>query len=135
MSNYRRGASFEREVATRFDREGFFVTRAAGSGTADRASADIVALYWDTIVIAECKTYSGDYEGHKVEFDGDQLDEIAARLGHDPVPSDMRDTYIGVAIKNSSGGIAQWTGTRDSPVVTVEETIPLYEFIEQIIEG
>jgi len=133
MSKYSQGANFEREVAGRLERVGMFVTRAAGSGTADRAQADVVAIDEDRIVIAECKNHGGDWEGGEVEWDQDQIDAIRDKIGMGPDPlGDKRAVHCIVAIKSQRGGPAQYCVASGGKAVTGEDTAPLYELINDI---
>ena len=133
MSNYRQGSSFENEVAARLTRCGFFVTRAAGSGTADRAQADLVAIRDDRIVIVECKTYRSDSDEHIVEYDEEQLEDIRAMCKDDiELNTDRRATDIIVAMKNKNGGIAQYCVATDGRALIDEDTLPLYEYVNEI---
>lgn len=135
MTNYSQGANFERGIAGRLQRAGMFVTRAAGSGTADRAQADIVAIDEDRIVIVECKTHRGDWQGGEVEWDQEQIDEICDRIGFAKgAGAGGRILHVIVAIKSTRGGPAQYCVASGGSVETGERTRPFYEFIQDTVE-
>jgi Holliday junction resolvase len=117
-------------LAKRLHSQGFFVTRAAGSGTAMRESVDIVAMNKVSELLIECKTYHGEYEGEKIDFDEEQLKTVDEKVNYPgEFKSGETNTVIGVAVKCVDGGIAQFYEGTDSPLVTVEDTIPLYQLV------
>lgn len=72
-NNYSRGASLENDVCNRLHRNGWAVVRAAGSGTTDRDSADVIAINRNAILVIECKTYS---EAGKNIIDYDDYEQV-----------------------------------------------------------
>lgn len=52
MSNYSRGAKFERRVQDYFEKAGYFVIRSAGS----HSLIDLVALKGGEVQLVQCKT-------------------------------------------------------------------------------
>lgn len=78
--NYDKGASLENDVANRLDDNNYAVVRAAGSGTADRVSCDVLAVNDEHILILECKTYKETGENIVSKSDYEQVMEMANRV-------------------------------------------------------
>jgi len=99
---YDRGASLENDVANRLSDNGYAVIRAAGSGTADRDSCDVIAVNDEEILLIECKTYKtpgNNVVGHN---DHTQMEEIRVRVEKEGTPSaDVRDVKTVLALKQS----------------------------------
>lgn len=132
MNNRRRGDSFERQLASRLYDEGFFVVRSAGSGTADRPNIDLVAINENVVWLIECKTYRGEYEGHRVPFDEQQLMDVREIVDCHPGSESVDDNaVVGVAVKCVDGGIVQYCEPKTSPVITVGETRSFYKVLEE----
>ena len=51
MTNYRRGADFERRVCKYFDKQGYFTVRSAGS----HSPIDLVAIKAGEVKLIQCK--------------------------------------------------------------------------------
>lgn len=78
--NYDKGASLENEVANRLNNNNYAVVRAAGSGTADRVSCDVLAINDEKILILECKTYENTGANIVSESDYNQVMEMVDRV-------------------------------------------------------
>jgi Holliday junction resolvase len=68
MSNYSRGANFERRVAKYFEKRGWFVIRSAGS----HSPIDLVALKAGEVKLIQCKI-----DGVLSSAERQQLHELA----------------------------------------------------------
>ena len=68
MSNYSRGADFERRVQKYFEKQGYFVIRSAGS----HSLIDLVALKGGEVQLIQCKT-----DGVLSVAERQQLQELA----------------------------------------------------------
>jgi Holliday junction resolvase len=68
MSNYSRGANFERRVQKYFENAGYFVLRSAGS----HSPVDLVTLKGGEISLIQCKT-----DGVLSSLERLQLEELA----------------------------------------------------------
>lgn len=79
-NNYNRGASLENDVANRLTENGYAVVRAAGSGTADRDSCDVMAVDRDVILLLECKTYAETGTNVVGASDRRQMKELKSRV-------------------------------------------------------
>jgi Holliday junction resolvase len=51
LTNYSRGAAFERKIKKQYEAEGYYVIRSAGS----KGPLDLVALKHDSFVFIQCK--------------------------------------------------------------------------------
>lgn len=131
-SNRRQGDRFERDVADRLHSHGFFVSRTAGSGTADREAVDIVAMSEYAVLLIECKTYHGDYEGELIDFDEEQLKEVEERAtGGNITAPHGHDVVACVVVDCADGGVVQYYSGSESPFRTVEDTRPFYTLMER----
>lgn len=99
---YNRGASLENTVANRLSNNGFAAIRAAGSGTANRDSCDVIAVNDEMILLIECKTYKVhgnniiDYSDHKQM---DSLEDSAELPG--PVMEGDREVKTLLVLRQS----------------------------------
>jgi len=80
--NYDKGASLENDVATSLDNNGYATIRAAGSGTADRPSCDVLAVDQSEVLLIECKTYKDGSSSLVSKSDHKQMTELHERI-HD----------------------------------------------------
>lgn len=96
--NYDKGASLENDVANRLANNGFATVRAAGSGTADRDSCDVMAINESKILIIECKTYNSVGSQVVTRSDHQQMMQMAGRVMKAGSPSpnarDVRDILV-----------------------------------------
>lgn len=83
-NKYNRGASLENDVCNRLHRNCWAVVRAAGSGTTDRDSADVLAVNQNAILIIECKTYS---EAGKNIIDYDDYEQVMTMADNAGAPN------------------------------------------------
>jgi Holliday junction resolvase len=72
MSNYSRGADFERRVQKYFEKAGFFTIRSAGS----HSLIDLVAMKGGEVQLIQCKT-----DGALLVAERQQLKELAKDTG------------------------------------------------------
>ena len=72
MSNYSRGANFERRVRDYFEKGGWFVIRSAGS----HSLIDLVALKGGEVQLIQCKT-----DGVLSSIERAQLQELTRETG------------------------------------------------------
>ena len=77
---YNRGASLENDVANRLSSSGYAAIRAAGSGTSDRDSCDVVAVNDEEILLIECKTYKVHGNNIIDYSDYRQMEELENRV-------------------------------------------------------
>lgn len=99
---YDRGASLENEVANRLSENGYAVIRAAGSGTADRDSCDVIAVNEEQILLIECKTYKTPGEDVIGHDDYTQMEEIRVRVEKEGTPSaDVREVKTVLALRQT----------------------------------
>ncbi len=130
---YKQGRQFENSVANRFNDRGFVVTRAAGSGTADRATPDLVAINRNAVILMECKTYSGDWKNEVVRYDREQQEKIQERVGcaaiYNSDPS--RDIVTAIVMKCVDGGLPLWAVPDGEPIHTGTDAEPLFELVDK----
>jgi hypothetical protein len=99
-SKYDRGSSLENDVCNRLHRNCWAVVRAAGSGTTDRDSADVLAVNHNAILIIECKTYS-ELGKNIIEYDDyEQVMKVADDAGvPDTEGGDRRDVVSALVLR------------------------------------
>lgn len=93
MSGPPRGDTYERDLRDRLTEAGWAATRAAGSGTWEGDSADIVAVRDGEVLIIEMKSTHKDFESIDVRSDDEQLKRLhekASRRDGD----DVRTGYV-----------------------------------------
>lgn len=128
----KQGTNGERSLANRLTSEGFFTTRAAGSGSAQRAQADLVAINEDAILIIECKTYKDGSGVIDLADDKAQLDEIRGMVvGDFPGNAGERDVHAIVAFKED--GSSMWYFTRPSfgKIDPDDDHTPLFKLLNR----
>jgi len=75
----KQGSNDERKLANRLRDEGWAAFRVAGSGSAQRAACDIVAINSSAILLIECKTFKDGDKAIRLDNDLGQL-ELLDRL-------------------------------------------------------
>ena len=100
MSNYSRGANFERRVARILDADGYFTVRSSGS----HGVADIVAIKAGVIMLVQCKI-----NGVLSPADRVALFEVCQRAGAVPLvayrPTPRKLAYRRLVDPDPRGGI------------------------------
>lgn len=98
--NYDKGAALENEVANRLSDNGYVAIRSAGSGAADRASCDVVAIDHEEILLIECKTYQEGSDDVVSDSDYRQMTILKdrSRVGADVNPQ-RRDVVTLLVLK------------------------------------
>ena len=130
--NYSRGSSFENSVANRLDNHGFLAVRAAGSGTAPRASADVVGINSEVIALIECKTHGNEQEGNKFAVDEAQLRSISEKSGvFDPEHDEGREVKVMVVMKNTDGGITEYFDFNEIDKIVPGDGRSFYKFLNE----
>lgn len=130
--NYSRGSSFENSVANRLDNYGFLAVRAAGSGTAPRASADVVGINSEVIALIECKTHGDKQAGNKFAIDEAQLRSISKKSGvFDPEHDSGREVKVMVVMKNTDGGITEYFDFNEVEKIIPGEGRSFYKFLNE----
>jgi len=72
MKNKAKGSNAERELLLMMFKEGFGVSRVAGSGSSQLPTPDIIACRKGSCVAIECKTKSGEY----LNIRSEQVEEL-----------------------------------------------------------
>jgi Holliday junction resolvase len=125
-----RGVREERKLANRLEKEGWFVTRAAGSGTAQRSQVDLVAINREAILLIECKTYEDETRTIPIEEDKVQMRDIMQRVGMERNGVDgRRDVMSIIAIKQKGQGVWKFVDYNREKLVPEEVDTRLYEIL------
>lgn len=128
MSNYRRGANFERYVATTFQQEGFLVARSAGSGSTQRLCPDLMAFDGIRFYVVECKSYSGDNGYQPSSVDEDSLLAMHNIISTpDTLDSPLSERAVLLVVKNSDGGVTKFRRVSESGDTSTEPEKRLYQ--------
>jgi Holliday junction resolvase len=115
------GSDGERELAKRLEDEGWAVVRVAGSGSAQRASCDLVAINHSAILFIECKTYKDGERTINVGDDMAQLEELKDRVRPLGVGEIRRDERFVVALKEDGAIAWYYVDSESDPIVRPDD--------------
>lgn len=103
------GSNGERQLANRLDDEGWAVFRVAGSGSAQRPAADLVAVNEEAILVIECKTYKDENKRINVRADVQQLVDLSAMMGRSYNDDNSREEHFIIALKRDGSSVWYYT--------------------------